>query len=77
MKKGLKISDSFNVNLDNVCAWHVEKEAIQLQLACSEDFAIIDIVIENSEAAKYSGGHCVSINEFKRIEREVAEYMSV
>ncbi|QUI63540.1 hypothetical protein GSF04_13970 [Pseudoalteromonas sp. A22] len=76
MKKGLKVSDGFNVNLDNVCVWIVETESIQLQLACSDELGIIDIVIEGSEAAKCSEGHRVTINEFKRIEREITEYMA-
>lgn len=76
MKKGLKVKEGVNVNLENVCVWIVEKESIQLQLACSDKLGIIDIFIESSESAKFSHGHKVAINEFKRIEREITEYMA-
>ena len=42
MKKGLKISNGLNVNLDNVCAWYLGKECIQLHLPCSESYSTIE-----------------------------------
>jgi hypothetical protein len=75
VKKGLKVKEGFNVNLENVCVWIAGKEFIRLQLACSDDLGIIDIAIEDSESAN-SHGHIVTINEFKRIEREITEYMA-
>ena len=78
MKKGLHIANGFNVNLENVCVWIVEKEKIQLQMSIEADLSIIDIKIENSNKTDFftDTGHSVSINEFKRIEREISEYMA-
>jgi len=76
MKRGLYIADGFNVNLDNVCVWIVEKTSIQLQMANSDEISIIDIHVENSDDSVPSAIHKVPINEFKRIEREISEYMT-
>jgi hypothetical protein len=76
MSKGLKVKEGFNVNLKYVCAWLVEKEHIQLHLACSHELSTINIAIEDSEDAKSSDVHKVTINEFKRLEREIAKYMA-
>lgn len=76
MKKNLNISGGFNVNLDNVCVWIVEEESIQLQLNGIEELAIIDILLKDSKTAEFRNGHKVTINELKRIEREITEYMT-
>lgn len=75
MKKGLHISNGFNVNLENVCVWIVEKESIQLQMNSSDGMNnIINIILETSiEREEFN--HKVPVNEFKRIEREISEYM--
>ncbi|WP_375725250.1 hypothetical protein LXN10_07575 [Arcobacter sp. KX21116] len=76
MKKGLHVSNGFNVNLENVCVWIVEKESIQLQMNSAEGMNnLINIILETSDETG-SFSHKVSINEFKRIEREITEYMS-
>ena len=74
MKRGLHIANGFNVNLDNVCVWIVEKETIQLQMV---DSNLVNIEIENNDKTGFfNDAHLVSINEFKRIEREISEYMT-
>ncbi len=73
-KQGLKIEKGFYVNLDNVCAWSKRPEHIQFQLT---DQNLIDVYLNDTESSKYGSGTIVEINEFKRIEREITDYMGV
>ncbi|ADG91855.1 hypothetical protein Arnit_0188 [Arcobacter nitrofigilis DSM 7299] len=74
MKKGLHVSNGFNVNLENVCTWKVQKEWIQIETNSNDGMNIINIILETSnETVGFS--HRVPVNEFKRIEREISEYM--
>ena len=77
MKKGLHVADGYNINLDNVCVWIVGKNSIQLQTTGAVDFCLIDIYVGGSLDSELHGGHAVTINEFKRIGREINEYMQV
>lgn len=77
MKKGLNILEGFNVNLQNVAVWIVETNSIQLQMTGMEELSIINIYLERAEvsSSERNYGHVVPVNEFKRIEREISEYM--
>ena len=75
MKRGLYITDGYYVNLHNVSVWRIKDGFIQLQLS---DFYLIEIKVDGSDV--YIGGDenfSVEINEFKRIEREIFEYMGI
>ncbi|WP_444912337.1 hypothetical protein [Microbulbifer sp. PAAF003] len=78
MKKGLHISKGFNVNLENVAVWIIEENSIQLQMTGMQELALIDIHLElpDTNPIDRQYGHVVPVNEFKRIEREISEYMS-
>jgi len=71
MRKGLKVIDGVYINLDNICVAIFEEKSLQLQFS---DENLIDVHIPG---ASYPAGHKVEINEFKRIEREVKEYLEV
>ncbi len=71
-KRGLRLEEEFYVNLDNVCAWSTHPEHIQLQMS---DQNLIDIYLNDTLSSKYGSGTNVEINELKRIEREIADYM--
>ncbi|MGR6872906.1 hypothetical protein ACU6U9_11490 [Pseudomonas sp. HK3] len=73
-KKGLKIDSQFHVNLEHVCAFIFYEKSIQLQLS---DQNIVDIYIQNHDQLLVAPHSSVSVNEFKRIERELKEYMNI
>ncbi len=73
-KRGLRLEKDFFINLDNVCGWTHHPEHMQFQLT---DQNVIDIYLENSESIPHSSQSHFKINEFKRIERELAEYMGI
>ncbi len=73
-KRGLRLEKEFYINLDNVCAWSITSEQIHFQMV---DENIINIYLKGSEVSKYTSETTVEINEFKRIERELMEYMGL
>ncbi len=74
LKRGLRLEKKYFVNLDNVCAWSAHSEHIQLKMS---DQNLIDVYLHDTASSKYGSGTIVEINEFKRIEREIADYMGV
>lgn len=73
-KRGLRIEQGFYLNLDNVCIWTQHPEHIQFQMT---DQNIINIYLKDSDSSKYTSESNVNISEFKRIERELTEYMEL
>lgn len=78
MKKGLHISNGFNVNLENVAVWIVHENLIQLRMTGMEDLSLIYIHpgLPETKLIDSPDDHVVPVNEFKRIEREISEYMA-
>ena len=74
LKKGLKVDPEFFVNLEHVCGWIFHEKSIQLQLS---DQNIVDIFLESTDETSIITHPTVTINEFKRIEREIKEYMGL
>ena len=74
IKKGLKIDSEFHVNLEHVCAFIFYEKSIQLQLS---DQNIVDINVQNKDEISITTHSTVPVNEFKRIERELKEYMGL
>ena len=75
MKRGLYITDGYYVNLHNVSVWRIKDDFIHLQLI---EYHYIDIKVDGCDDS--IGGDenfSVEINEFKRIEREIFEYMGI
>ena len=73
MKTGLKIVDGVYVNLANVCVAIFEEKSIQLQFS---DENLINVNVPDPKHP-YSSGYKIEINELKRIERQVKEYLEV
>jgi hypothetical protein len=73
-KRGLRLEEESYINLDNVCAWNIDPEQIHFQMA---DENLINIYLKDSKSSEYSSETTVEINEFKRIERELMEYMGI
>ena len=73
MKKGLNVSLGLNVNLENVRVWAVGDDFIELGFGGQESLMIC---IEGTVYPGEMDSHPVSVNEFKRIEREIEGYMN-
>jgi hypothetical protein len=73
-KRGLRLEQGFHINLDNLCAWSISPEQLHFEMA---DENIINIYLKDSKSSKYSSETIVEINDFKRIERELMEYMGM
>lgn len=74
LKKGLKVDPEFFVSLEHVCAFIFYEKSIQLQLS---DQNIVDIYLQNKDEISVTSHSTVPVNEFKRIEREIKEYMGI
>lgn len=75
MKKcGLKISDNHYINMENVCSFFIEKDIIHLTLSNEGIKQLVIDEVKDKYSIEYTA---ISINEFKRIEREVLEYLGV
>lgn len=76
LKRGLRIQDNYIVNLDNVCTCYITKDTITLDMSNQE---IVNVYLKDSESHRLTSEindfAAVEVNEFKRIEREVLEYM--
>ena len=73
MKKSLKISNNEFLVLNSIALVIFEDTSIQVQMVHPE--MVIDIV--NKDYNSYFGHHSVPVNEFKRIERELREYLGI
>ncbi len=74
LKRGLKIEKGFYINLGNICALIIYPESFQFQMS---DQNTINVYLKDSESSKYTSESIVEVNEFKRIGRELSEYMGV
>lgn len=74
LRRGILIEKGFHINLENVCSWSSHPEYIQFQMT---DQNIINVYVKDSDSSKYTSDSIIEINEFKRIQRELAEYMSL
>ena len=74
IKKGLKIDSEFHVNLEHVCTFIFYENSIQFQLT---DQNVVDVYIQNKDEISVTSHSTVPVNEFKRIVRELNEYMGL
>lgn len=75
MKKcGLKIFEYHYINMENLCSFYIEEDNLYLHLTNQGSIHLVMDEAKRKHANKYQ---TVSVNEFKRIKREVLEYMGV
>lgn len=78
MKKGLRITDQFYLNMESICYFIKDDDSLQIETSTSSADKIIDIFLENSGIKSDATlSFSVKINELKRIEREVLQYLGV
>ncbi|MBL4796501.1 MAG: hypothetical protein JKY50_03710 [Oleispira sp.] len=78
MKKGLKITDQVFLNKDNICSWFKNDNSMQIITSASRGENTFDIYTDGSNIPKeHNQSFMLEINEYKRIEREINEYMGV
>ena len=73
MKKGLRIENNFYINMDAIITWRVSNEGISI-MTSSNRFLI---TTKEPELGAISHYFIVSVQEVKRIIKEINEYMGV
>lgn len=76
MNKGLKVTEGFYLNLDNICQWHKDQNSITIINSSLDEFCLIEIYVKGTQSS-HDKTHGVELNEFKRIEREISNYFGV
>ncbi|MEY8215577.1 MAG: hypothetical protein RPR97_13970 [Colwellia sp.] len=70
MKKlGLKITDNFHINMENICSFNVDGDDIYINFGGEFNERI-------TTARTNDFATTIEINELKRVERELREYFS-
>ena len=76
MEKGLKITESHYLNMDNIIEWWICSDGSVEILTVSADCERVTIssdLIEGNDRRTFK----VSVNELHRIKREIGEYMGI
>ena len=76
MKRGLRIKDGVFINLNSFVKWHVNETQISIECNnIADDLVPLSIRIKNKHNKDQANTYYVEVNEFKRIKREIEEYM--
>lgn len=74
MRRSLKIENEFYLNMDNIVSFNLEDNVIQITTN-SADTNYFEIFI--GEQRPFTGSRYVTESDFRRIKREICEYMGV
>jgi len=74
MKKELRIVEGIYINLDHICSWFIDSGLIVIHTSIGEFKLGLDDTFLSGGSTYFN--HIVAINELKRIEREIHEYMN-
>lgn len=75
MKKGLKIENNFYLNMDSIITWRISSEGISIMTSISTENNRILITTKEPEIGSVSNYLIVSVQEVKRIIKDINEYM--
>ena len=78
MNKGLYIAENYYINLAKISSWLNEDNHMQPHLDTTEDLNLVDIELKGKSGSfSRDSAFKVEINEFKRIERKINEFMEI
>ena len=77
MKKGLRIENNFYLNMDSIITWRVSNEGISIMTSLNTDSNRFLITTKEPELGAISNYFIVSVQEVKRIIKEINAYMGV
>lgn len=77
MKKGLKIDNNFYLNMDAIITWRVSSEGISIMTSAKTENNHFLISTKEPELGTFPVYFIVSLQEMKRIIKEISEYMGV
>jgi hypothetical protein len=76
MKKGLKIHTGHYINMENLCTFSVNENTMQIHTTGSDDVNVYTLFVKGTGEFGTLGDP-IEINEFKRIEREISQYLGL
>jgi len=77
MKRGLKIEEDYYLNMDSIIFWSFSTDSVSIITPYNTEDNGILITTQKPNIVNLQQVHVVSIQEIKRIIREIKEYMGI
>ncbi len=77
MRKGLRIENNFYLNMDAIITWRVSSEGISIMTSAKTENNRFLVTTKEPELGTFPLYFIVSIQEVKRIIKEINEYMDI
>jgi len=77
MKRGLRIEEDYYLNMDSIVSWSFSNDSVSIMTPFNTEDNGILITTKKPGTVNLQQVHVVSIQEIKRITREIKEYMGI
>ncbi|ETR67516.1 MAG: hypothetical protein OMM_11510 [Candidatus Magnetoglobus multicellularis str. Araruama] len=77
MKRGLRIEEDHYLNMDSIVSWSFSNDSVSIMTPFNTEDNGILITTKKPGIVNLQQVHVVSIQEIKRITREIKEYMGI